>query len=97
MTADALSDMFQKDPNWSLLTAGGYERFSGEPYDDRVCAECGELWRFISMYMWVNRALNMWANIDSLCCPNGHHWTLVCVPPIDIDQSGLSGVGWAVA
>ena len=61
-----------------------------------MCPECGALWGFIWMYMWVNRTLNMWANIDSFYCPNNHHWTLVCVPPVDIDQSGFSGVGWAV-
>jgi hypothetical protein len=95
--ADALFDMFKKDPNWSLPNAGGYERFSDGRGDDRVCPECGELWRYIAMYMWVNRTLNMWANLDSFCCPHNHHWTTVCVPPMDIDQSGLSGGGRAVA
>ena len=92
--ADALSDMFKKDPNWSLFNDGGQERFGDGQDDDRLCPECGALWGFIWMRMWLNRTLNMWANIDSLYCPNNHHWTLVCVPPVDIDQSGLSGVGW---
>jgi hypothetical protein len=96
-TADALCDMFKKDPNWSLFNEGGYQRFSDGRDDDRVCPECGSLWGFIWMYMWVNRTLNMWANIDSFYCPNNHHWTAVCVPPVDIDQSGFSGVGWTVA
>jgi hypothetical protein len=94
--ADSLSDLFKKDPNWSMFHDGGYERFGDGQDDDRVCPECGALWRFIWMYMWANRTLNMWANIDSFYCPNNHHWALVCVPPVDIDQSGFSGVGWAV-
>ena len=94
--ADALFDMFKKDPNWSLFNSGGWKRFSDGRGDDRVCPECGGLWGSIWMYMWVNHALNIWANIDSYTCPNNHHWTLVCVPPVDIDQSGFSGVGWAI-
>jgi hypothetical protein len=95
--ADALLDMFKKDPNWSVFQDGGLKRFSDGQDDDRVCPECGELWDFLWMYMWVNRTLNLWANIDTCYCPNIHHWTLVCVPPVDIDQSGLSGVNWALA
>src|ERR1700754_789233 len=93
--ADALRDMLEKDPNWSLFNNGVHKRFGDGQDDDRVCPECDELWAFIRIHMWVNRTLNMWANIDSLYCPNNHHWTLVCVPPVDIDRSGLAGVGWA--
>ena len=34
--ADALFDMFKKDPNWSLFHDGGHERFS----DGRTTTEC---------------------------------------------------------
>ncbi|OBF31539.1 hypothetical protein A5724_21420 [Mycobacterium sp. ACS1612] len=95
--ADALSDMFKKDPNWSLFADGGHKRFGDGQGDDRLCPECGELWGFIWMYMWVNRTVKMWANIDSFYCPNSHRWTVVCVPPVDIGDSGFSGVRWAVA
>ena len=97
LIADALLDVFKKDPNWSVFQDGGDERFSDGDGDDRRCPECGELWNVIWMYMWMNRTLNMWANIDSLYCPNDHHWTAVCVPPTDIDQSGYAGADWAVA
>ena len=37
--ADALCDMFKKDPNWSLFHDGGHERFSDGQDDDRVCPD----------------------------------------------------------
>jgi hypothetical protein len=95
--ADALQDMFRKDPDWSVFNEAGYRQTNGEHDDDRVCPECGALWGFIWMRMWGNRATSMWANIDTLSCPNGHYWNLVAVPPVDIDQSGLSGADWVTA
>ncbi len=63
--ADALSDMFKKDPNWSLFHDGGHERFSDGQDDDRVCPECGALWG-IHLDVYVGEPhVNMWADIDS--------------------------------
>jgi hypothetical protein len=47
--ADALCDMFKKDPNWSLFNDYVDKRFSEGQGDDRVCPECGALWGFIWM------------------------------------------------
>ena len=43
--AEALSDMFKKDRNWSLFHYGGQERFSDGQDDDRCAlnaAHCGD-------------------------------------------------------
>lgn len=84
--ADALSNMFDRDPNWVSFHSGGHERFVDGEGDNRLCPECGELWDFIWMDIWVNESLNLCAGVDSFGCPNKHSWRIVS-PPTDILES----------